>query len=557
MAQQIAFVPRYSLKSSPTLYDFFTSNKFVRWVLGPFGSGKTVVSCLEPWRRANQQEPNLQDGIRYSRWAIVRNNMPQLRATTVKTWQGIYKPGVLTPEMRESAPVQHHIKIPSKRWESGGTLAENLANKGSPGLHMEVEFFGLDKPVDVKRLLSYEPTGVFLNECREIPKAIVDAVIGRLGRYPSKEFQGCVASWAGMWGDTNPPDEEHWMHELDVGDTPDNWAYFHQPPGVLEARKMPGGYYRSIDKEYPNEEVYDEEFVQRVGKKFYMVFSGAENLSNLPAKDYETGIDVSPLHKKAYYLNLITAKSEDWVVPYGQGRYGFVQEGKPVTPQFDEFAMVKEFDPIQECPLEGGIDMGAGTFSPSMVIGQIHPFTGQYLFHDEVVVADIALDQFSKECKSSLAHPRYLGLAWKIWYGDPAGAQRDGVKGIVYFDHMRNRGIPVQPAMTNDIRVRVDALCAPMLRFVPGEREPGMLIHPRCKKLIKALKGAWQYKRLQTSAEKYSEVPDKSEYSHVGEAAGYWFVSAGEGARLSFGNRKMEETKLITQNAEWNPLTAV
>lgn len=556
MAQQVGFVPRYSLKSSPTLYDFFVSNKFVRWVLGPFGSGKTVVSCLEPWRRANQQEPNLQDGIRYSRWAMVRNTMPQLRATTLKTWAGIYKPGLLTPEMHESAPVHHHIKIPAKRWEPGGSLEENVANGGSPGLHMEVEFFGLDKPRDVKRLLSFEPTGAFLNECREMPKAIVDALIGRLGRYPSIKFQGVAATWAGLWGDTNPPDEEHWLHDFDYGDTPPNWQYFHQPPGVLEAKIMPGRYYQSIDKEFPKEEVYSEDFVQRVGKKYYIVNPHAENLSNLPCKNYETGENISPLHRGAYYLNLITAKSEDWVIPYAQGRYGFVQDGRPVTPQFDEFAMVKEFDPVSETPLEGGIDMGAGTFSPSMVIGQKHPFTGQYLFLDEVIVPDIALDEFSRECKFALAQSIFNGLPWDTWYGDPAGGQRDGVKGIVYFDHLRDRGIPVQPALTNDVQVRVDALCAPMIRFVPGEREPGLLIHPRCKKLIKALKGAWQYTRLQTSAEKYSDRPDKSEYSHVAEAAGYWLVSAGEGTRLSFGEGRFSKRKLITVQNNWNPIEA-
>ncbi|MCH7908351.1 MAG: hypothetical protein IIB38_01900 [Candidatus Hydrogenedentes bacterium] len=413
-----------------------------------------------------------------------------------------------------------------------------------------------DTPKDVKRLLSYEPTGVFLNECREIPKAIVDAVIGRLGRYPSKEFQGCVATWAGMWGDTNPPDEDHWMHEFDVGDTPPNWAYFHQPPGVLEAKKMRGGYYKSIDKEFPEPEAYSEDYVQRVGKKFYMVNPGAENISNLPHRNYETGEDVSPFHNTAYYLNLVTAKSEDWVVPYAQGRYGFVQDGKPVTPQFDEFSMVKDFDPCPEVLLTGGIDMGAGTFSPAMVIGQIHPFTGQYLCLDEVVVPDIGLDEFSKDCKITLAKQIYVGLNWGTWFGDPAGAQRDGVKGIVYFDHMRTNGIPVLPAMTNDVQVRVDAMRAPMLRFVPGEREPGILIHPRCKKLIKALRGAWQYKRLQTSAERYSDSPDKSEYSHVAEALGYWLVSAGEGRRLSFGPGT-SQAKLITQDHEWNPLTTV
>jgi len=422
---------------------------------------------------------------------------------------------------------------------------------------MEVEFFGLDKPADVIRLLSYEPTGGFFNECREVPKAIVDAFIGRLGRYPSKAFQGAAATWAGLWGDTNPPDEDHWMCELDHGDTPENWKFFHQPPGVLEAKSMGGSYFKSVDKEYPKPEVFSEQFVRRVGKETYIVNPHAENLPNLPHRDYEKDKDVSPLHRQAYYLNLVTAKSKDWIGPYAQGRYGYVQEGKPVTPEFDEYAMVKEFEPLAGVPLQGGIDMGAGTFSPAMIIGQVHPITGQYLFHAEVVVPDIALDAFSEACKSVLADPIFNGLEWMYWYGDPAGAQRDGVKGIVYFDHMRTAGIPVLPAMTNDIEVRTAALRAPMRRLISGEREPGLLIHPRRKKFIKALRGAWQFKRMQTSKETYSDRPDKSEYSHIGEAGGYWLVSAGEGARLSFGEKGRRGSKLITPHNDWNPITGL
>ena len=52
--------------------------------------------------------------------------------------------------------------------------------------HVEFLFRALDKPDDIKKLLSLEVTGGWLNEAREIPKAIMDILIGRLGRYPRK-----------------------------------------------------------------------------------------------------------------------------------------------------------------------------------------------------------------------------------------------------------------------------------------------------------------------------------------------------------------------------------
>ena len=41
----------------------------------------------------------------------------------------------------------------------------------------EVLFRALDKPQDIKKLLSLELTGGFLNECREIPKQVLDMLI--------------------------------------------------------------------------------------------------------------------------------------------------------------------------------------------------------------------------------------------------------------------------------------------------------------------------------------------------------------------------------------------
>ena len=69
-------------------------------------------------------------------------------------------------------------------------------------------FLALDRPEDVKKLLSLELTGVWINEAREIPKSIVDACSMRVGRYPSMRDGG--PSWYGVIADTKPPDTDHW-----------------------------------------------------------------------------------------------------------------------------------------------------------------------------------------------------------------------------------------------------------------------------------------------------------------------------------------------------------
>jgi len=56
----------------PTLEQFHCSDAEVRMIMGPIGSGKSVGCCIEVYARATKQKPS-KDGIRRSRWAIVRN----------------------------------------------------------------------------------------------------------------------------------------------------------------------------------------------------------------------------------------------------------------------------------------------------------------------------------------------------------------------------------------------------------------------------------------------------------------------------------------------------
>ena len=107
----------------------------------------------------------------------------------------------------------------------------------------EIYFLALDRPEDVKKLLSLELTGAMINEARELPIEIIQTTCDRVGRYPSQRDRPETVdrdewpTWYGVIMDTNSPDDDHWWAymsgeaELPEDMTvPENWEFFNQPP---------------------------------------------------------------------------------------------------------------------------------------------------------------------------------------------------------------------------------------------------------------------------------------------------------------------------------------
>src|SRR3954468_23167675 len=72
----------------PTVGRFMRSDAFVRVIAGPVGSGKTTGAIFEILRRSIEQRPG-PDGLRRTRWAIVRQTLQQLKMTVlldILTW---------------------------------------------------------------------------------------------------------------------------------------------------------------------------------------------------------------------------------------------------------------------------------------------------------------------------------------------------------------------------------------------------------------------------------------------------------------------------------------
>lgn len=218
----------YNYDDVPTLRRFAQCNERVRFAMGPFGSGKSSAMVFEIIRKAHEQTPS-SDGIRRSRWVVVRSTYGMLKDTTIKTFHDWFPPKIFG-EWR----VTDHTYIFHR----------------FPGVHLEVIFRALDRPDQVSNLLSLEVTGAWFNEVRDIPWSIIDAMDSRIGRYPSKRDGG--ASWYGMIFDSNPPDTDSRLYKQFEVVRPDNWKIFKQPSGLSahaeNVKNLPKNYYPNLAK---------------------------------------------------------------------------------------------------------------------------------------------------------------------------------------------------------------------------------------------------------------------------------------------------------------------
>lgn len=457
---------------------FMNSDAFFRGIRGPVASGKSVACCLEVFRRAAQQERD-KTGKRRTRWAIVRNTNPQLKTTTIKTWLDWF-PESEFGKLNRSVPFTHHIKVND--------------------LDMEVIFLALDRPDDVKKLLSLELTGVWVNEAREVPKSIIDACTMRVLRYPAKKDGG--ATWSGVICDTNAPEEDHWWPvmsgEAPLPDymtqddrmtlvKPEGWEFYTQPPGMVEVRK----------------------------------------------NDLITGYTLNPRRENAkfvdtkYYGTIIGGKQRHWINVYILNRLGSTHDGKPVYSSYNDDVHTAKHPLgfVPHVPVYIGLDFG---LTPAAVYSQRMP-DGQWRILRETVASDLGVKRFAQVLKQDIAewcpgHSLYI-------YGDPAGDYRSQTDEETPFRILRANGVQAIPAPSNDPVIRVESVAQVIDRMIDGK--PGLLVDTSCTMLRSGFLSGYHYKRMAVGgAARYDDKPDKNKYSHVHDALQYMMLGGGESRKL-------------------------
>jgi hypothetical protein len=135
-----------------------------------------------------------------------------------------------------------------------------------------------------------------------------------------------------------------------------------------------------------------------------------------------------------------------------------------------------------------------------------------------------------------------------VW-GDPAGDSRAQTDERTPMQILHATGIPAQAAPSNDFIVRREAVAGTLSRIIDGV--PGLQVSTRCRMLVKAMAGAYCYRRLKTADERYRDVPDKNEFSHVAEALQYALVGEGENPKL--GKYTAHSMKPVVLERDWSP----
>ena len=462
---------------------------FYDWIIGPFGSAKTTGSFFKLAYMASLQEPS-PDGTRYSRCVIVRSTAPQLKDNTLVSWDYWFKDGQ------------------AGDWHA---TDKNFDLKFSD-VKCEVLFRPLDTPADVVRALGLEVTFAIIDEFRETPRAIIEGLSGRLGRY--KVPGGVkVTNW-GMWGQSNPGTEDLWWYDylhstIDI----DTGAREGCVPIKFPLDRAAQAAYQ-LAQGFPSD---DATGLDQDGNVFHLnnawyfhqpsgFAADAENIEHLPGK-------------RGYYNNLAKGKSKAWIKQYIEAEWGFSIGGTPVIASFvPELHIAKaELRYNPRLRLIIGVDPGLGG---SAFIFMQQALDGRLYVLGELVQRGIGVERLIKERLRPYLRERFPG-ARVVIAPDPAAAIRSGndEKTSVMILKREFPGC-VSVESNNRLPLRVNAIDHFCNTLCLGQ--PALQIDPvHCPVLIRALKGGWRFELNIKKDEFKGADPEKNPWSHPGDAFGY------------------------------------
>jgi hypothetical protein len=411
----------------PTISQFMESDAFGRLLCGPVGSGKTTGCLVELARRMGEQAPAI-DGRRYTRWAIIRQSLKDAKATVLKDARGWF--GALAD------------------WR----VSESTMYVDYGDIYSEWLYIPLENPEDIKRLLSTQLTGAYINEASEIDIDLLSHIAGRCGRFPNNEFG--APTWRGIFADTNMP----------IVNTP--WADFIlNPPPLWQVFRQPSGL--SLE---------------------------AENLDHLDqtadSLELPEGNPDRIAQGREYYRRLATLGTEDYIRRYVMAEFGRDISGSAVYQESFryEFHVRETLTPAPARLLIVGQDFGRNPWS--LITQMDH--RGRLQCLEEVAGTDIGLEQHVKQnLVPALLSERYAGLPLVI-VGDPSGAVKDSIFEMNHFDLLTSLGLPAEKAPTNDLDPRIRSVEAMLLRQVDGG---GAVLFDRakCPTLVQAMNGSYRY----------------------------------------------------------------
>lgn len=456
----------------PTIRKFHESKAPIRAIVGPVGSAKTSGATME----VCYYLPHFihkSYGVNKTTWVVVRNTYRELMDTTVKT-----------------------IKDPDVGWFPNGEYRAGdmeYVIRYENGIEVQLLFRSCDRPQDVKKFKSLEVYGYWIDESIEVPDAIKRMLKNRIGRQPNfqtwakclrktisgfskytdeqirdkiKENPGEYITRAGI-ETTNPPDVEHTTY------SEFNWQS--PPPGP-------------IPKGAPK--------VNHVG--FWQ-----------PPRENEPNL------RPNYYEDLLNdyADNPDWGDMYVEGKPGVLVRGKLVYNNFRREHHVATVSLIWPGgKLYRGWDNSGNC--PACVLVQV-PTANHIQVLREYTTDKMGIVDFTQwvvgQCNTDFPNAKFLD------WGDPAGAAKFSKKDGGFTSNSQLMadvsGVNVVSSDQN-FTARTQAVDQALGRI------DGLLIDPRCTRLINGFIGGYCYPEIGNTGE-YSQNVEKNRFSHPHDALQY------------------------------------
>ena len=451
-----------------TCSDYHACDDRLKVIMGPFGSGKTVANCCEVLLRAIAMPP-MQDGVRRSKTLFFRNTYMQLVRTTFNTWYQVAAHLGVQIVGTKNPPVASYVF-----YDEDGRIELTIVGIALDSANVERDVKSLDL------------TNAFGNELSELPEQVIDFVDGRVGRFPAQD-QVDRAYYNGIFGDTNAPDNDHWIYKRFEIEKPEGQSMFRQPPGLI----------------------WD--------KSQWILNPLAENVAPYPQA---LGFGLT----KEYYLNLVKGKSKEYIKKFILGEYSAMQAGKAIYAEYnDDIHSDEELTYNPELPICLGWDFG---LTPAVCIAQVDGH-GRLRLLDELTSKSCGLEQFISVLLTHLVD-NYAGYTIAMSVGDPAGSQRMQTDEVTCLMVLEEYGISTTAAITNAKQTRWDAVR--WYLNTNREGEPALILNSlRCKLIRKGFLGGYRFKRLHTSVEAFSDQADKTEESHVHDGLQYLCLELNRG----------------------------
>lgn len=432
---------------------FLLCRAFIKIIIGPVGSGKTITALRSLVEIGKAQGGRVDaKGVlwRKARVGVIRETYPNLEKNTLPSWFRIFSES--DGHFTWKAPYTHKLRLILDVDESGNAIDV---------CDFEIEFRAIgDKSVEeVTR--GWEINAVMIDEADLQPAELLGFLTGRVGRFSDLDPSLVVDPQIIL--SLNAPWTDNWVYKLaienDLGEIDD--------PELLEVlgdRKL------------------IETFIQPGGRE-----PDAENLHNLPRGYYKIQAAANK-HRPDYVARMIDNRS----VP--------MQYGQPVNPQFDYRAHVRPLEWEPSRMLTIGLDQGlnaAAAFTqrtPDLGLRTLRELVN---YQENGTLAKIGAKAFGQKLKATL-NEHFFDLRPELvrivcdpaaWIADDnEDHQMDWVRIV------RNQlGLPISKAKSNKPELRNGAIWEAM-----SERD-GYAIDPACRHLIKGHLGGYRYQKAEMS----------------------------------------------------------